>query len=77
MVERVEHQNMTEHSPYSNLLGLVTYLDWVMILVTTLSCISLMMEDANYRITNEPMLQVSLKTVMDLTYLDTSKLCTQ
>ncbi|KAK3859162.1 hypothetical protein Pcinc_034699, partial [Petrolisthes cinctipes] len=42
-----------------NLLGLVTYLDWVMILVTTLSCIALMMETANYRITNQPWLQIA------------------
>ncbi|KAK8392277.1 hypothetical protein O3P69_017693 [Scylla paramamosain] len=42
-----------------NLLGLVTYLDWLMILVTTLSCISLMMENAKYRVTQEPMLQIA------------------
>ncbi|XP_064105310.1 sodium leak channel NALCN-like isoform X1 [Macrobrachium nipponense] len=42
-----------------NLLGLVTYLDWVMILVTTLSCISLMFETAEYRINETPMLQIA------------------
>ncbi|XP_069959955.1 sodium leak channel NALCN isoform X5 [Cherax quadricarinatus] len=42
-----------------NLLALVTYLDWLMILVTTLSCISLMIEMATYRITEEPMLQIA------------------
>ncbi|XP_027219949.1 sodium leak channel NALCN isoform X1 [Penaeus vannamei] len=42
-----------------NLLGLVTYLDWVMILVTTLSCISLMFETPAHRITDEPILQIA------------------
>ncbi|XP_042222016.1 sodium leak channel non-selective protein-like isoform X1 [Homarus americanus] len=42
-----------------NLLALVTYLDWLMILVTTLSCISLMLEAAEYRITEQPMLQIA------------------
>ncbi|KAK7076029.1 hypothetical protein SK128_019150 [Halocaridina rubra] len=42
-----------------NLFGLVTYLDWVMILVTTLSCTSLMFETPERRITNTPMLQIA------------------
>lgn len=36
----------------SNLLGLVSYLDWIMIIVTTLSCISMMFEKPDYRVTN-------------------------
>ncbi|KAG1701408.1 Sodium leak channel non-selective protein [Nymphon striatum] len=41
-----------------NLLGLVTYLDWFMILVTTLSCLSMMFETPQRRIMNTPALQV-------------------
>ncbi|XP_037562258.1 sodium leak channel NALCN-like [Dermacentor silvarum] len=42
-----------------NLLGLVTYLDWMMIFVTTLSCVSMMMETPTQRIMNTPMLQIA------------------
>ncbi|XP_064455791.1 sodium leak channel NALCN-like isoform X5 [Ornithodoros turicata] len=42
-----------------NLLGLVTYLDWVMIFVTTLSCVSMMMETPTRRVMNTPMLQIA------------------
>lgn len=42
-----------------NLLGLVTYLDWVMILITTLSCISMMFETPCRRVMNTSLLQVS------------------
>ncbi|KAF2357306.1 Ion transport domain [Trinorchestia longiramus] len=41
-----------------NLLGLVTYLDWVMILVTTVSCSSMMMETADERVMEDTKLQV-------------------
>ncbi|RWS10179.1 sodium leak channel non-selective protein-like protein [Dinothrombium tinctorium] len=41
-----------------NLLGLVTYLDWFMIIVTTLSSISMMFERPDYRIMNNPTLQI-------------------
>ncbi|RWS30822.1 Sodium leak channel non-selective protein-like protein [Leptotrombidium deliense] len=41
-----------------NLLGLVTYLDWLMIIVTTLSSISMMFERPDYRVTNNPTLQI-------------------
>lgn len=41
-----------------NLLGLVTYLDWLMIIVTTLSSISMMFERPDYRVVNNPTLQV-------------------
>lgn len=43
----------------SNFLGLVTYLDWVMILVTTISCISMMFETPLYRVMEQPILQVA------------------
>lgn len=43
----------------SNILGLVTYLDWVMIFVTTISCISMMFETPCYRIMANPALQVA------------------
>ncbi|XP_014778996.1 sodium leak channel NALCN [Octopus bimaculoides] len=39
------------------LLGLVTYLDWMMIIVTVLSCISMILETPSYRVENEPKLQ--------------------
>ena len=45
---------------YSKLLGLVTWLDWVMILVTTLSCISMMFETPFVRVMNTPVLQVNV-----------------
>lgn len=44
---------------FSNFLGLVTYLDWVMICVTTLSCISMMFETPSYRVMEHPALQVA------------------
>ncbi|XP_077301689.1 sodium leak channel non-selective protein na [Arctopsyche grandis] len=42
-----------------NFLGLVTYLDWVMIFVTTLSCVSMMFETPSYRVMENPALQVA------------------
>lgn len=42
----------------SDLLGLVTYLDWVMIIVTISSCISMMFESPFTRVMHVPMLQV-------------------
>lgn len=42
----------------SNFLGLVTYLDWVMIMVTTLSCLSMMFETPTYRVMENFVLQV-------------------
>ncbi|PSN30664.1 Sodium leak channel non-selective protein [Blattella germanica] len=42
-----------------NFLGLVTYLDWVMICVTTLSCISMMFETPSYRVMETPALQIA------------------
>ena len=43
----------------SKLLGLVTYLDWMMIFVTTLSCISMMLETPQYRVMDQWELQAS------------------
>lgn len=40
-------------------MGLVTYLDWVMILVTTLSCISMMFETPRYRIADNRDIQIA------------------
>ena len=42
----------------SKLLGLVTYLDWVMIIITILSCISMMLETPRERMVEKPTLQV-------------------
>ncbi|XP_022657488.1 sodium leak channel non-selective protein-like isoform X3 [Varroa destructor] len=42
-----------------NLLGLVTYLDWAMIMVTTISCISMMLETPHQRVMNTPRLQIA------------------
>lgn len=44
----------------SDLLGLVTYLDWVMIIVTICSCISMMFESPFRRVMHAPTLQVPL-----------------
>lgn len=44
----------------SDLLGLVTYLDWVMIIVTICSCISMMFESPFRRVMHAPTLQVWL-----------------
>uniref|UniRef100_A0A8C4GLC7 Sodium leak channel, non-selective n=1 Tax=Dicentrarchus labrax TaxID=13489 RepID=A0A8C4GLC7_DICLA len=42
----------------SDLLGLVTYLDWVMIVVTICSCISMMFESPFTRVMHVPTLQI-------------------
>uniref|UniRef100_A0A3P8RZL0 Sodium leak channel NALCN n=1 Tax=Amphiprion percula TaxID=161767 RepID=A0A3P8RZL0_AMPPE len=42
----------------SDLLGLVTYLDWVMIVVTICSCISMMFESPFTRVMHAPTLQI-------------------
>ena len=53
--------NFKENVPFycSKLLGLVTYLDWMMIFVTTLSCICMMLETPQYRVMDHWELQVS------------------
>lgn len=40
------------------LLGLVTYLDWVMIVVTVISCVSIMLETPHWRVMDRWQLQV-------------------
>lgn len=42
-----------------NLLGLVSYLDWIMIVITTLSCIFMMFETPFVRVMNTPALQIA------------------
>nr|XP_027195093.1 sodium leak channel non-selective protein-like isoform X2 [Dermatophagoides pteronyssinus] len=41
------------------LLGLVPYCDWIMIIVTTVSCASMMCETGEHRITNTPILVIA------------------
>ncbi|KAM9850472.1 sodium leak channel NALCN isoform 3-T3 [Aulostomus maculatus] len=50
-------KNTKYHQLY-DLLGLVTYLDWVMIIVTICSCISMMFESPFTRIMHVPTLQI-------------------
>ncbi|XP_067372580.1 sodium leak channel non-selective protein isoform X1 [Channa argus] len=50
-------RNTKYHQLY-DLLGLVTYLDWVMIVVTICSCISMMFESPFTRVMHAPTLQI-------------------
>lgn len=43
---------------FSHLLGIVSYLDWIMIIVTILSCISMMFENSKNRVMDKEILQV-------------------
>ncbi|XP_031638611.1 sodium leak channel non-selective protein [Contarinia nasturtii] len=52
-------ERKVEYKSLHNFLGLVTYLDWVMILVTTISCISMMFETSHFRVMEQPILQVA------------------
>lgn len=52
----------------SKLFGLVTYLDWVMIVVTTLSCISMLFETPQNRVMNSKELQVVYSSQFCLFY---------
>ncbi|XP_063242181.1 sodium leak channel NALCN isoform X2 [Bacillus rossius redtenbacheri] len=52
-------ERKVQYKRLHNFLGLVTYLDWVMIFVTTLSCISMMFETPSYRVMDEPLLQIA------------------
>ncbi|KAL7671716.1 hypothetical protein ACOME3_006620 [Neoechinorhynchus agilis] len=47
------------YKPIHKLLGLVTYLEWVMIMVTVMSCISMMFEHPENRLHDNPILQVA------------------
>lgn len=53
---------------FSDLLGLVTYLDWVMIVVTICTCISMMFESPFTRVMHVPTLQVSNSSVHLLSF---------
>uniref|UniRef100_A0AAY4EE97 Sodium leak channel NALCN n=1 Tax=Denticeps clupeoides TaxID=299321 RepID=A0AAY4EE97_9TELE len=48
----------TKYHQLYDLLGLVTYLDWVMIIVTICSCISMMFESPFTRVMHVPTLQI-------------------
>lgn len=48
-----------QYKTLHNFLGLVTYLDWTMIFITTLSCISLMFETPHYRVMDHVSLQIA------------------
>ena len=52
----------------SKFLGLVTYLDWIMILVTIVSAMSMSFETPVNRVFDEPLLQVNDR----LTLIETS-----
>ncbi|XP_078311875.1 sodium leak channel NALCN-like isoform X4 [Crassostrea virginica] len=54
-----KYKSLHKLSFCSKLLGLVTYLDWVMIMVTILSCISMAFETPKRRIMNTPELQIA------------------
>lgn len=49
----------SNYKSFHNLLGLVSYLDWIMIVITTLSCVSMMFETPSVRVMNTPALQVA------------------
>ncbi|XP_030767372.1 sodium leak channel non-selective protein isoform X2 [Sitophilus oryzae] len=52
-------ERKVKYKTLHNFLGLVTYLDWVMIAMTTLSCLSMMFETPFYRVMESPSLQVA------------------
>ena len=44
----------------SKMFGLVTYLDWIMIMVTIMSCISMLFETPTYRLMDHLALKVCI-----------------
>ncbi|XP_076378487.1 sodium leak channel non-selective protein na isoform X3 [Megalopta genalis] len=52
-------ERKVQYKSLHNFLGLVTYLDWVMIFATTMSCISMMFETPRYRVMEVPVLQIA------------------
>ncbi|XP_058821851.1 sodium leak channel NALCN isoform X1 [Topomyia yanbarensis] len=52
-------ERKVQYKSMHNFLGLVTYLDWVMIFVTTLSCISMMFETPQHRVMEHITLQIA------------------
>ncbi|XP_046577854.1 LOW QUALITY PROTEIN: sodium leak channel non-selective protein-like [Haliotis rubra] len=49
----------SKYKRFHKLLGLVTYLDWIMIIVTILSCTSMMLETPHRRIMNDDKLKIA------------------
>ncbi|KAK2154832.1 hypothetical protein LSH36_256g04076 [Paralvinella palmiformis] len=49
----------SKYKQIQKLVSLVTYLDWVMIIVTTLSCVSMMFETPQRRVMNTPELKIA------------------
>ena len=49
---------MVRFKTFHKLLGLVTYLDWIMIFITTLTTISQMFETPEYRVMDNEILQI-------------------
>ncbi|KAJ8954958.1 hypothetical protein NQ318_000389 [Aromia moschata] len=52
-------ERKVQYKTLHNFLGLVTYLDWVMIAMTTLSCLSMMFETPYYRVMENVSLQIA------------------
>ncbi|CAH1155079.1 unnamed protein product [Phaedon cochleariae] len=52
-------ERKVQYKTLHNFLGLVTYLDWVMITMTTLSCLSMMFETPSYRVMENVSLQIA------------------
>ncbi|XP_060526683.1 sodium leak channel NALCN isoform X2 [Cylas formicarius] len=52
-------ERKVQYKTMHNFLGLVTYLDWVMITMTTLSCVSMMFETPHYRVMENVSLQIA------------------
>ncbi|KAL3268371.1 hypothetical protein HHI36_007487 [Cryptolaemus montrouzieri] len=52
-------ERKVQYKSLHNFLGLVTYLDWVMITMTTLSCLSMMFETPYYRVMENVCLQMA------------------
>lgn len=59
-----------QYKTLHNFLGLVTYLDWTMIFVTTLSCISMMFETPHYRLMEHVSLQIAEYTFVTFMTLE-------
>jgi hypothetical protein len=53
----------------SKFLGLVTYLDWIMIIVTILSSASMSFETPINRVVDQPLLQVDTSFVNEISLL--------
>ncbi|KAI5641499.1 ion transport protein domain-containing protein [Phthorimaea operculella] len=53
------NERKVRYKSFHNFLGLVTYLDWVMIMVTTLSCLSMMFETPTNRVMENYVLQIA------------------